>query len=481
MDSPPQEHLLPGVPEGSSLPPEWRPTDGEIEIDRRVSLGLPPSEDAVAWFENAWSDGAIAARAEATRTDFPARPPLSEGYEYVPFAEGSRLVYNLASQTFARLIACVRGLVDAGIPTGVGRTQRHEHAERIAYVHRLCCDPDFDYRGESYMGTNSREWVLGCVYQRDRQEQSCKTRAAWYRLVAWALRELEDAQGRATAPRRSIPEHEHDPKVELPALLLAIDGWSETLERHAEPAEGGRVPCDLDGARRLTKALASVHGAASAYLCGLVPLPAEGENARFVNLGKPTDEFVLVQRVLAATGGLMPSIETHPGLVPATWHHEDVAQTEKGPHRTLRPRLEIKPAELIPARIITALERERVALREMLGLVRPASGVDVEAIAAAAARAALAAQKSAGASEIPLTKVERSEAPAKQTASVPPAWLLAAQSCAEAAGRDIEDPHEQWKSLREHGSAIYEGAGKELPHFETWQTYLRKYDKATRV
>ena len=185
-----------------------------------------------------------------------------------------------------------------------------------------------------------------------------------------------------------------EPAPLLSALLLALDRWNEALERHSEPAEGGRVPCDLHGARKLTETLGCVRSAASAYLSGLIPLPAEGEDVRFVNLGKPTDELVLVQRVLAAVGGLMPSVETQPGLLPAGWHHAEEAETESGTRRTLRPRLEIKPAEMIPARITAALERERVALREMLGLVKGAGAVDVEAIATAAARAA---QKPAGA------------------------------------------------------------------------------------
>jgi hypothetical protein len=126
---------------------------------------------------------------------------------------------------------------------------------------------------------------------------------------------------------------------------------------------------------------------------------------RFVNLGKPTDELVLVQRVLAAVGGLMASVETQPGLLPAGWHHAEEAETENGTRRTLRPRLEVKPAEMIPARIIAALERERTALREILGPVKRAGTVDEQAVA----RALLATQEPARTDEPKPAKGEQSK------------------------------------------------------------------------
>lgn len=210
----------PEVPDLSSVPSEARPTEAERATDERATR-FEPTPAARDWFEDAWSEKAILARKKRMNLPEIPREAYPEGWEPVPFAAGSGLVFNIESLTYARLVRCHHALTKSGIPSGATAAERIEHAERIVYIHRLCTDPDLDYRGEPFRGVNRRAWVL--PFQRlseSRLPLKLRSLATWYGIVEWALRQLDSLPSQNAVPARKATKRSEEEWRGLDGLLL---------------------------------------------------------------------------------------------------------------------------------------------------------------------------------------------------------------------------------------------------------------------
>ncbi len=329
--------------EFSSVPPEDRPTKTERALNRRAGDKSAPPPQVVTWFEEEWSEEAIVTRSEKARAGLPPPPPLPSGYEPVPFAPGSRLVYSHGSSLFARLFKCVEGLIEAGIPTGAREKARQTHAERIKYVHRLLADPDLPHPGHPYQGNVWTEDEMDLPREWAYAQLQDNTRGKWHELVEWALDELEGAR-----PARAV---EAAPASQLD--LLALEGRSEsarvavlrqalvdflsTADLHATRADGGRVADGTEGAWLLRDSLGSLVSAAERVVRARV-----GGGDLFATPSTSDPAWSAARRVLFATGrGAGRSV---PGGT--TW---DLEWSDLGPS--------LGPGELVPSYVLDALRR----------------------------------------------------------------------------------------------------------------------------